>query len=170
QVEGLTLSVTSAQAPSKAKKEYEKGRDSEKKEKWDAAQESLKKAVAEYPQYAAAWYELGRVQAKKGDSEGAKQSFHQAIAADQKFVSPYHDLADIAVREQKWQEAADNSASLLKLNPVNFPGDWLINAAANYNLRNYDEAQKSAVRGVNVDQQHQFPKLEFLLGLTLAQK
>lgn len=170
QVEGLTLSVTSAQAPSKAKKAYDKGRDEAKKEKWDAAQESFQKAVAEYPQYAVAWYELGRVQLKKGNSEAGRKSFQQAISADAKFVSPYHELAALAVHEQKWQEAVDSSSQLLKLNPVDFVGDWLVNAAANYNLQNYEAAATSAARGVDLDKQHQFPTLEHLLGLALAQK
>lgn len=170
QVEGVTLSVTSAQAPSKAKKEYDKGRESEKKEKWDAAQESFQKAIDEYPQYAIAWYELGRVQVKKGDSDGARKSFHQSLSADAKFVSPYHELAQLAFREQKWQDVVDSSAELLKLNPISFPEDWWLNAAGNYNLKNFDAAEKSGLRGLEIDKQHQFPSLEYIVGLTLAQK
>ena len=37
QVAGLTISATSARAPAKARKEYEKGCELEKKEKWDSA-------------------------------------------------------------------------------------------------------------------------------------
>jgi hypothetical protein len=37
QVHGFTISATSAGAPAKARKEYEKGRELEKKEKWDPA-------------------------------------------------------------------------------------------------------------------------------------
>ena len=170
QVEGVTLSVTTAQAPSRAKKEYDKGRDSEKKEKWDAAQESFQKAVDEYPQYAIAWYELGRVQAKKGDAESAGKAFRQAISVDSKFISPYHELTQLAARQQKWEEAAESSSQLLKLNPVNFPEDWWLNAVANYNLKNFDAAEKSALRGIELDKQHQLPRLEYLLGLTLARK
>jgi tetratricopeptide (TPR) repeat protein len=170
QVEGFTLSVTTAQAPAKAKKEYDKGRDSQKKKKWDAAQESFQKAVEEYPKYAIAWYELGRVQTQKDDSAAARQSFHQAISADSTFVSPYHELTSLAAREQKWQEVVDTSAQLLKLNAFSFPEDWLLNAAGNYNLRNFDAVEKSALRGLEFDKQHQLPKLEYLLGLTLAQK
>jgi tetratricopeptide (TPR) repeat protein len=170
QVEGFTLSVTTAQAPTKARKEYDKGRDSEKKKKWDAAQESFQKAVDEYPKYAIAWYELGRVQMQKDDLAAARQSFHQALSADSKFVSPYHALTELAAREQKWQEVADTSAALLQLNAIDFPEDWWLNAAGNYNLRNFDAAEKSARRGLELDKQHQLPRLEYLLGLALAQK
>jgi tetratricopeptide (TPR) repeat protein len=85
-------------------------------------------------------------------------------------VSPYHALTELAAREQKWQEVADTSAALLQLNAIDFPEDWWLNAAGNYNLRNFDAAEKSARRGLELDKQHQLPRLEYLLGLALAQK
>ena len=41
QVEGLTISATSAMAPKDAQKAYEKGREKAGKEKWDEAQQFL---------------------------------------------------------------------------------------------------------------------------------
>ena len=171
QVEGLTISATSARAPGKARKEYEKGCELEKKEKWDPALENFQKAVAAYPQYAVAWFEMGRVQAKKGEGASARQSFHQALSADPNFVSPYQELAQLGMHDKQWQEVIDNTDALLKLNPINFPQDWLLNAAANYYLHRLGAAEKSARRGLEVDaQQHQFPKMEYLLGAILAEK
>lgn len=170
QVEGLTISVTSAQAPSKAKKEYEKGRELEKKEKWDSALESFQKAVELYPDYAIAWCEMGRVQVQKGDATGARQSFGRALSVDSKFVSPYEELAQLAARDHQWQEVVATTDQLLKLNPVSFPQDWLLSAVGNFYLQNLDAAEKSARRGLELDTQHQIPKLEYLLGLVLAQK
>jgi tetratricopeptide (TPR) repeat protein len=170
QVQGFTISATSASAPAKAKKEYEKGRELEKKEKWDPALVSFQKAVEVYPKYAIAWFEMGRVQVRKGDMGAARQSFHQSLSADSKFVGPYHELAQLALRDKQWQELVDATDSVLKLNPVNFPGDWLLNAAGNYNLQHLDVAEKSARRGLELDGQHQLPPLEYLLGAILAQK
>jgi tetratricopeptide (TPR) repeat protein len=170
QVEGLTISVTSARAPSKAKKEYEKGREFEKKQKWDAALQSFQQAVEVYPEYAIAWFELGRVEVQKGEPAAARQSFHKAVSADPKFVSPYQELAQLAARERQWQEVVDITDAVLKLNPVNFPGDWLLNAAGNFYLQHLEAAEKSARRGLELDGQHQIPKLEYLLGVILAQK
>ena len=169
-VEGLTISVTTAQASSKARQQYKKGRDLEKKEKWDAALQSFQHAVAEYPKFAVAWFEIGRIQAQKNDLATARQSFHQSIAADSKFVSPFHELAKIALQDKQWQELVDVTGQLLKLNPVDFPHDWLLNAVGNFNLNNFDAAEASALKGVEVDPQHEVPKLEYMLGLALAQK
>jgi tetratricopeptide (TPR) repeat protein len=170
QVKGLTISATSARAPAKARKEYEKGHEFEKKEKWDSALENFQKAVAAYPQYAVAWFEIGRIQVKKGEAVAARRSFRQALSADPDFVSPYQELTRLAMHDKQWQEVVDNTDVLLKLNPINFPQDWLLNAAANYYLHRLEAAEKSARRGLEVDAQHQFPHMEYLLGAILAEK
>jgi len=170
QVEGLTISATSAQAPDKAKRNFEKGREEEKKEKWQAAKEKFAKATEIYPKYAVAWFEMGRTQLALKDIEGAKQSFHQAITADPKFVSPLEQLATIAVSEQHWAEVAETTDQLLKLNPLSFPQVWFYNSAAQFYLQAFEKAEKSARQGLSIDVQHRVPKLEYLLGAILARK
>jgi tetratricopeptide (TPR) repeat protein len=170
EVEGFTISATSAQAPHNARKHYDRGRALEQKAQWDAALASFQKAVAEYPNYAVAWLEMGRVQEQKGDASGARKSLQQALAADAKFISPYHELAEIAAHEEKWQEVVDATNQLLTLNPVNFPHDWWLNAVGYFNLKNFDQAAKSATRGLEADTQHEIPRLEYLLGMALVQK
>jgi tetratricopeptide (TPR) repeat protein len=170
QVEGFTISATSALAPSAAKKAFEKGRDQEQKNKWDAAQKSFEKAVQIYPKYAVVWFELGRAQLQKKDVAGARYSFGQALAADPKYVNPYRGLADLALRGQHWQELVDTTRQLLALNPVSFPDAWFQNAVGNYYLQNMEAAEKSARQGLKIDEQHQIPKIEYLLGVILIRK
>lgn len=169
-VEGFTISSTTAAAPSKAKKEYEKGRELEKKQKLDEAVAKFQKAVELYPKYAVAWHELGRVQRQKGDPVNARQSFHQALAADPKFISPYQELAELAVADRQWQELLETTGEILKLNPVSFPQYWFLNASANYYLQRLGPAEQSVLKGLQLDAQHRVPKLEYLLGAILAQK
>ncbi len=170
QVEGLTISATSAMAPKDAQKAYEKGREKANKEKWDEAQQLLNKAVEIYPKYAAAWFDLGRVQMRTSQDAPARHSFEQAIAADPKYVSPYRGLAELDARQQRWPELVTVTVQLLALNPVNFPDAWLLNSVGNYYVHNLPEAEKSARQGMKVDDQHQVPKLEYLLGMVLAQE
>ena len=169
-VEGFTISATSMMAPGKAKKLYDQGREEEKKNKWDAAQEKFSKAVQIYPHYAVAWYELGRVQIQQKDVAGAKNSFHQSIAADRTYISPYEQLAQIAMQAKQWKDLSDDTDEMLRLNSVSFPQYWLYNAIASYFLQNYDKAQKSAQAGLNIDPKHRVPKLEYILGMALAEK
>jgi tetratricopeptide (TPR) repeat protein len=169
-VEGFTISATTAQAPGAARKALEKGQAQQKQGKWDDAQKSLEKAVALYPKFAVAWFELGRVQLQKNDSPAARHSFQQSLAADSKYVSPYLGLTQIAMHEQNWQELADASDKLLALNPVSFPDIWLLNSSANYFLQNFAAAEKSARRGLQLDTGHRLPRLEYALGMALLRK
>jgi tetratricopeptide (TPR) repeat protein len=170
QVDGFTISATSGAAPKDAQRAFEKGRQKASKEKWDEAQQWLAKAVEIYPRYAVAWFDLGRVQLHNNDLVQARHSFEQSIAADPKFVNPYRGLAELDTQQQQWQPLVAITGQLLALNPVSFPDAWLRNALGNYYLRNFVEAEKSARQGMKVDDQHQVPKLEYLLGVILLQK
>ena len=170
QVDGLTISATSAMAPKDAQKAYEKGLQKAGKEKYAEAEQLLSKAVEIYPKYAAAWYGLGRLQFRTNNAGPARHSFEQSIAADPKFVNPYRGLAELNLSQQRWPELVTVTTQLLALNPVDFPDAWLRNALGNYYLQNLAEAEKSARQGMKVDDQHQVPKLEYLLGVILIQK
>ena len=169
-VDGLTISVTSALAPSGARKAFDKGREQEKKSQWDKARESFEKAVQLYPQYAVAWYELGRVQQQEKNMTGARQSFDQARAADPKYVSPYNALAKLGASEKRWADVVEITDKLLRLNPVDFPEAWLLNSVGNYSGQNFEAAENSARQGIKVDESHRTPKLEYVLGMLLLRK
>ena len=170
QVEGLTISATSGLAPKDAQKAFEKGREKTGKEKWDEAQQSFEKAVQIYPKYATAWFELGRLQLRKNEDAQARSSFEHSIAADPKFASPYRGLADVDTRQGQWQAVVSVTDQLLALNPVSFPDAWFRNALGNYYLRNFAVPEKSARQGMKIDEHHQLPKLEYLLGVILTQE
>jgi Tetratricopeptide repeat len=170
QVDGLTISATSARAPKEAQKAYNKGHEKATKEKWDEAQPLLAKAVEIYPQYAVAWFDLGRVQMHNKDAAQARHSFEQSIQADPKYVNPYRGLAELDAQQKQWQALVNDTNQLLALNPVSFPDAWLLNAVGNYYLRDFPNAEKSARQGMKVDDQHQYPRLEMLLGVILAQQ
>lgn len=169
-VEGVTMSITSLQAPKEAKKAYEKGVNALKKEKLDDAERELYKAVTLYPQYASAWQDLGFVYERKDKLEDARSAYEKALKADAKFVKPYIQLAGLYAREQKWKEVVDATDRVLRLNPYDYPGAYFYNAVANLNLQNLDAAEKSAREGLKQDELHRIPKLEHVLGVVLAQK
>jgi tetratricopeptide (TPR) repeat protein len=169
-VEGLTISVTTAFAPKDAKKAFEKGQNFERQQKWGDAGKEFHKAVDIYPKYAVAWYQLGLVQEQEKNPEAARKSYTHALAADGKFVSPYQALAVIAAQAQKWQDVVDDTDHLLRLNPMDFPQAWLFNALGNYYLKNMDAAEKSARDGISHDAAHSYPDLNHVLGVVLAMK
>jgi len=169
-VEGFTISATTAAAPPAARKALEKGQEQEKKTHWDEAQKSLEKAVALYPKFAVAWFELGRVQHQKNDLAAARTSFEQSIAADAKYVNPYHGLMELAHHAEDWKELTDVTEKLLALDPVSFPEAWFANAIGHYCLQDFAGAEKSARRGLQMDTEHRIPRLEYMLGMALLKK
>ena len=169
-VEGQTVSATSSLAPKDARKAFEKGTNDMKKGKWEDAEKEFDKATTIYPRYAAAWCDLGRVQEHQKNDEGAKNSYAKAIAADAKYVNPYNHLSGIAVRERNWGTVKDTTNRLLSLDPVNFPEAYFYNALANYELKNFEAAEKSARAGMKADTDHAMPRMNQLLGVLLASK
>ena len=79
-------------------------------------------------------------------------------------------MSGISVKEQKWQDVADTTKRLISLDPVDFPDAYFYNSAANYYLKNYDAAEKSAREAQKLDTRNRMPKTNQLLGVILAEK
>jgi len=169
-VEGMTISATTALAPKDARKSFDKAKENVKKQKWAEAQKELEKAVTVYPKYAAAWHQLGLIHEKNGKVEAARKAYTEALSADARFISPYMQLAQMAVKEAKWQDVADTTSRIVKLNPFSFPQAYFYNAVANFNLQKLDAAEASAREALKIDSEHRIVKTSHLLGVILAQK
>ena len=169
-VEGVTISATSAFAPKDARKAYDKALIDEQKGKWADAQRELQKAVDLYPKYAAAWFHLGFTKQAQNNVDGARLSYAKALEADSRYVNPYQELAILAAQSQKWPEVVENTDRLLSLNPIDFPDAWMYNALANLQLRRFEAAEKSARQGLTSDPAHRYPKLNQILGVILVEK
>jgi tetratricopeptide (TPR) repeat protein len=169
-IQGTAISITTELAPKKAKKDFHKAEELQAKGKVDDAMKHLQEAVSIYPKYAIAWYDLGQLQQSQKNFADARKSYEAAVSADSKYVNPYDGLASLSVMESKWQDAADRSKQAVSLNPVEFPSSWLYNAYANYNLKNYKAAEKSAGEVVKLDGAHRYAQVETLLAQMCADR
>ena len=166
----LTVSATTLEAPSNARKAYEKGLAAIRDQKWDAAVRELSKAVAAYPRYAIAWYELGVARRNRNDIGGAVEAWKEALRSDPKYIKPYENLTVAADRKEDWAESEKYSHGWLQLDPEDFPGAYLFNAIANARLNRTEEAERSAREGLRIDKENRIPRLHYVLGLILWQK
>jgi tetratricopeptide (TPR) repeat protein len=169
-VEGTTISITSQLAPKDARKAYEKGRELASKKRIADARKEFEKAVAVYPKYAVAWNDLGLIMLAQSEKDKARDAFAKALEADNKFIKPYLQLALLSAGEQKWQDVADTTGRIIRLNPVDFPEAFFYNAVANYNLQKFDDAEKSAAEAVKLDLRHRLPKAQHVLGVLMAMR
>lgn len=169
-VEGLTISMTTLSAPKKARKAFEKGVKEAQKEKWAKAEKELTKAVTLYPEYAIAWEALGRIFEGQEKTDEARHAYAQALAADDKFISPYIRIAMMDVRLEKWQDVADTTGRVIELNPFDFPDAYFYNSVANLQLNQLAVAVESAREAIKLNAHQEFPQVENVLGVALAQQ
>jgi len=94
----------------------------------------------------------------------------ESLKADSKFVSPYAELARLSAVNQNWEETADYSGKLLKLNPYFSSEVYFYGAVANLNLKNLDAAEEQAREGLKLDPKNRNPRMNQVLGVVLAQK
>jgi tetratricopeptide (TPR) repeat protein len=166
----LTISATTLEAPTNARKAYEKGLAAMREQKWDVAAGEFTKAVNTYAKYAMAWYELGRARQNRNDPAGARDAWKAAQRSDPKYVKPYEGLTVLAERCGDWAESAQYSRAWIQLDPEEFPAAYLFNALANARLNKMEEAERAAREGVRVDKDHKIPRLNYVLGVILMEK
>jgi tetratricopeptide (TPR) repeat protein len=165
-----TVSATSMRAPKKAKKEYEKGLDLLRKNKVDQASKELQNALTLYPDYAEAWYGMGLVQQNSHNLDQARSSYNKALELDSHFILPYIQLAGLAMQNNDWQTVLTLTDRALALNPFNYPAIHFFNAVANFNLKNFEAAERSSKKANLLDSRESFPRNHLLLSRLLTQK
>lgn len=169
-IDAQTTSFTSLSAPKDAKKAFEKGRDQNKKKKFDEAQLNLLKAVELHPKYAEAWFELGVAYTGQKRPEDASGAFRKAVESDAKYVKPHLGLLELSLNANNWDQILAASGGVLKLDPYSYPQAWYFSSLAHLQLHNYDDAEKSARETIKLDRDRRFPKVHHILGVALANK
>ena len=168
--EGVTVSATLYAAPKDARKAYEKGLEAEKNGKFEDARKYFEKAVETYPQHANAWFHLGTILQKDNQKDAALAAFTKATAADSRFLPPYLALTSMAGAAENWTDVLSLTNHILEGDPLNYPSAHFYNAVANYKLKKFDDAEKTALRAVRLDLQNRLPQLHLLLAEISAQK
>jgi tetratricopeptide (TPR) repeat protein len=113
---------------------------------------------------------LGKLRLQQQSIEPARTAMLKAIEADPKMVVPYMELGLLAAKDANWQKSGEYLDRAVELDPVDFPQAWYADAVANYNLKNYDAAEKSARAAVKLDPRHANARSCYLLGLVLTEK
>jgi len=166
----LVVSATTLQAPSNARKAYERGMEAMRVQKWDAAATEFAKAVKIYPVFAIAWYQLGLARQSQNDAAGAIEAWKEAQKSDARYIKPYENLTVAADHRGDWVESEKYSHLWIQLDPEDFPGAYLFNAVANARLNKVEEAERAARAGLRLDKDGRIPRISYVLGLLLMDK
>jgi tetratricopeptide (TPR) repeat protein len=167
-VEGSSISVTSLQVPSNARKEFDKATSDLHSNHVPSATEHLEKAVSIYDKYAAAWNQLGAIYSSSHQTEQASKAFSKAIDSDPKYIPPYIGLAAVQLQTEQYSDAVDTAGKVLALDPriglANF-----IQAAASLRLNRLDDAETSARKAEQGPHQN-FPQVHVVLAQVFIEK
>jgi tetratricopeptide (TPR) repeat protein len=166
--EETTVTVTTLKASKPARKALQKGVELAKKKKFDEAMDNLREAVKLDPSFALAWYELGKLQAAHNHAEEGRQSFEAAAKSEPRWPDPLLELSLLDLRAGDWQELADVTDRVVRLDSFAYPEAFFYNAVANYNLRRLETAEKSLRSAQRLDTRRQYPRIARLLGDVLA--
>jgi len=151
----------------KAQKDYDKALDEAASGDLQSAIASLRKATSRDADYGSAWLTLGMIEWRRGDRLEARKSLLEAVRADGAFALPLIQLASLEAAAGDWQLVLEHSQKAIALNPAAFPSAYALNAMAHVSLQQVDAAEKSAREGLRLDTGHEYPELEFSLGVVL---
>ncbi len=170
-VQGSTISLTTAKAPKKARKSFQKANKElgKKKVKYSKVAKELEKAVKAYPEFAAAWHLLGEARLHLKDKTGARDAFQQSIEADPTFISPLMSLIFLEADGNRWQEVSQLTDRVLELNPYVSQVHYY-RALGNYGLGRIKVAEESIQALRKGGQAEHFPANYYVMGAIFASK
>jgi tetratricopeptide (TPR) repeat protein len=169
-LQAATVGIVDLQVPAKTHQEYEDGCSSLHNKKLADAEKHLRKAIKQYEKYSAAWVLLGQVLEVQQKILEAREACSKPFTISASYVPAYLCLTDISARSRKWDEVLTYSARVLELDPTANAAAYAYNATANLNLHHLPEAEKSALKAAEIDNNHTEPRLHFLLAQIYAAK
>jgi tetratricopeptide (TPR) repeat protein len=158
-----TVDIANLDAPPKAKRETEDGCTALRKHKITQAEAHLRKAVNQWPTYLSAWVVLGQVLEVQQKNDEAYGACSRPLATDSNYLPAYLCLADISARSANWDKVLQLSTRALEIDPADDAVAYHYSAAADFYLHKLPEAEKSALRAVEIDKRNADPRVHFLL-------
>jgi tetratricopeptide (TPR) repeat protein len=114
-----SIAANRLKVPSKAEKEFQKGKEAGDRKDWPEATKRFQAAIALYPDYDLAYNGLGQALASSGDTAGARSAFEKAIQINEDFSAAYRNLARISLSEHKFDEMDNLLTRSLSADPLN---------------------------------------------------
>ncbi len=139
---------TDATAPTKARKELERGARASKERELSKAHAHFEKAVKIYPCYARAQMDLALTLMSESDSPGAEPPLKKAIECDPDFVEPYLQLGRLFNAEHRYDESRKVLAEGVRRAPSSWQFYYHLGQAEE-GLKNYPLAEQELLRALS---------------------
>lgn len=162
-VKSPLVSAAALAVPSKAKKEYLEACEALHTKKTELAERHLRNAVQKYSKYSIAWVTLGQLLAAQNNTREARSACTEGSTAEPNYVPAYLCLAELAMREKAWADVLQYTTRVLQLDPNTIPIAYEYSAAANLRSNQLDEAERMALRALEIDKNSSDPRIHFVL-------
>ncbi len=162
-VRAPTAGVASLDVPGPARKDFQRACKAANDRRLAKAEEHLRRALQSDAQYPAAWLLLGQVLKAQQKPDDARQACAQALKIDPNYLPAGLCLADLCAIEQKWDEMLRLANASIALDPANNFHAYFYAAGAYFGLHRLPEAEKNALRAVEMDKDQREPRTHFLL-------
>jgi tetratricopeptide (TPR) repeat protein len=167
-MQATASTVKALKVPSKARGEYEKACLASQKKKLDESEQHLRRAIDKFKDYSAAWVMLGVVLDEQHKAQDGRDACSHATTIDAKYFPAYLCLAEFSARNQEWDKLLDLANVALGLNSENDGYAHYYRAMAYFYLNNLADAQKNALQAAQIDLNHNYLPLYFLLAQIYA--
>jgi tetratricopeptide (TPR) repeat protein len=165
-----TVSTSRMEIPAKARSEFSEGCAAVREKKLSSAQQHLSQAIQQFPKFAAAWALLGQTEEDLGHQEKAVEACNSARNGDPTYLPGYLCLAELAARQNKWDQVADLTNQVIGMHPVKAPAAFYYNCLANFYLKQWTPAEKSALRAIDEGPKAYAPQVHWLLAKIYEEK
>jgi tetratricopeptide (TPR) repeat protein len=160
--------INALKVPSKAKSEYEKACIASQKKKPEESEQHLRRAIDKFKDYSAAWVMLGVVLDEQHKAQEARDACSHVTTIDAKYFPAYLCLAEFSARNQEWERLLDLANVALDLSPENDGYAHYYRAMAYFYLNNVVDAQQNALQAAQINLNHNYLPLYFLLAQIYA--
>ena len=157
------VSVNRLQVPSKARSEYQKACDANRKNKFGEAEKHARNAVGTFDHYPAAWVMLGIVLEEQKKRDEARDACIHAATVDPKYLPAYLCQAELSTRGLEWEKVLNLADLALGLNSAGDGYAYYYRATALYHTNHVADAKKSALQAQEIDVKRNEIPLYFLL-------
>ena len=131
-------------------------------------EQHLRRAIDKFKDYSAAWVMLGVVLDEQHKTQEAHDACSHVTTIDAKYFPAYLCLAEFSARNQEWERLLDLANVALGLNPENDGYAHYYRAMAYFYLNNLVDAQQNALQAAQIDLNHNYLPLYFLLAQIYA--
>jgi hypothetical protein len=163
-----TSHVTALKVPSGARGEFQKACAASQKKNLEESEQHLRRAIDKFKDYSVAWVMLGVVLDERHKDQDARDACSHVTTVDAKYFPAYLCLAEFSARDQEWAKLLDLASKALSISSENDGYAYYYRAMANFYLNCVDEAKNDALKAAEVDLDHNYLPLYFLLAQIYA--